>query len=133
MFWSSWLDFIPGLTDHELPAIVREVAAAGAGCVGYVMLRLPYAVKEIFAQWLSDHFPDRKERVLGRLRDMRQGNLNDPRFGARMTGEGPVAEAIRAMFHMARKRAGLERTRFQLSAVSFRRPGGQRLLPFGEE
>jgi DNA repair photolyase len=124
---------IPGLTDHELPAIVHEAAAAGAGWAGYVMLRLPYAVKDIFAQWLTDHFPEKRERVLGRLRDMRQGKLNDPRFGVRMTGEGPVADAIGRMFQVARKRAGLERERLHLSTEFFRRPYEQRLLPFGEE
>lgn len=123
---------IPGLTDHELPAIVREAAAAGAGGAGYVMLRLPFAVKDIFSQWLTDHFPEKKERVLGRLRDMRQGKLNDPRFGVRMTGEGPVAEAIHRMFQVARKRAGLEKVRFELSAASFRRPPEPGWLPFGE-
>jgi DNA repair photolyase len=123
---------IPGLTDHELPAIVQECAAAGARFAGYVMLRLPHSVKEVFSDWLDAHFPERKEKVLGRLRDMRNGKLNDPRFGHRMRGEGPVAEAIRAMFTLARKRAGLEHRRLDLSTQFFRRPGAQRLLPFGD-
>ena len=123
---------IPGLTDHELPAIVRECAAAGARWAGYVMLRLPYAVKDVFAQWLDDHFPEKKERVLGRLRDMRQGKLNDSRFGFRMKGEGPVADAIGNMFRLARKRAGMETTGLELSTASFRRPREQGWLQFGK-
>jgi DNA repair photolyase len=121
---------IPGLNDHEIPAIVEACAAAGARCAGFVMLRLPYAVKDVFSQWLDAHFPEKKERVLGRLRDMRQGDLNDPRFGQRMRGEGPVAEAIGNLFRLSRKRAGLDNVRFELSTDSFRKPGSQQMLPF---
>ncbi|HEV8062621.1 MAG TPA: PA0069 family radical SAM protein [Gemmataceae bacterium] len=123
---------IPGLTDHELPAIVQATAAAGARWAGFVMLRLPFAVKDIFAQWLDTHFPEKKERVLGRLRDMHGGKINDNRFGYRMTGEGPVADAIRTMFQLARKRAGMSRERIELSTASFRRLQEQPWLPFGE-
>ncbi len=121
---------IPGLTDHEMPAIIQACAEAGARFAGYVMLRLPYAVKDVFSQWLDAHFPEKKERVLGRLRDMREGKLNDPRFGHRMRGEGPVADAIRDMFRLSRKRAGLDKRGFELSADCFRRPGSQQWLPF---
>src|SRR5690606_19633627 len=79
---------IPGLTDHELPAILEAAAKAGATTAGYIVLRLPFAVKELFDQWLDAHYPDRKSRVLGRIRGIRGGNLNDPRFGSRMKGEG---------------------------------------------
>jgi DNA repair photolyase len=123
---------IPGLTDHEMPALVQACADAGAQFAGYVILRLPYAVKDVFTQWLEAHFPEKKERVLGRLRDMRDGKLNDPRFGQRMRGEGPVAEAIRDMFRMSRKRAGLDNRGFELSAEFFRRPGSQQWLPFDD-
>ena len=121
---------IPGLNDHEVPAIIRETAAAGASRAGYVMLRLPFAVKEVFSQWLDVHFPEKKERVLGRLRDMHQGKLNDNRFGHRMRGEGPVADAIRNMFLLARKRAGMESTGMELSTASFKRPPEPGWLPF---
>jgi DNA repair photolyase len=124
---------IPGLTDHELPAIVQATAAAGARWAGFVMLRLPYAVKDIFGQWLDTHFPEKKERVLGRLKDMHGGKINDNRFGYRMTGEGPVADAIRTMFQLARKRAGMSREKLELSTASFRRPQEQPWLPFGDE
>src|SRR5262249_38290111 len=71
---------IPGLTDHELPALLAAAAEAGARYAGYVLLRLPHGVADLFTAWLERHFPDRKERVLGRLRDMRGGRLNDSRF-----------------------------------------------------
>ena len=123
---------IPGLTDHEMPAIVQECVNAGAQFAGYVMLRLPYAVKEVFSQWLDAHFPEKKEKVLGRLRDMREGKLNDARFGHRMRGEGPVADAIRGMFQLSQKRSGMVNRRLELSTDFFRRPGAQQWLPFGD-
>jgi DNA repair photolyase len=120
---------IPGLTDHELPAIVEAAAAAGARHAGYVLLRLPLGVAELFEQWLARHFPDKKERVLNRLRSLRGGRLNDARFGHRMRGEGKIAEMIRQLFALACRRAGIQGRAPELSAAAFRRPGGtQRLL-----
>src|SRR5262249_49260060 len=77
---------IPGLTDHEIPAILAAAAEAGAKSASYVVLRLPHAVAPLFEQWLESHFPDRKTNVLNRIRSMRSGQLNDPRFGSRMRG-----------------------------------------------
>jgi DNA repair photolyase len=118
---------IPGLTDHELPAILEAAAAAGAVTASYILLRLPFGVKELFADWLERHYPDRKDKVLGRVRGVRSGRLNDPRFKSRMRGEGPYAEQIRSMFEVARRRYGLDRPREPLSTEAFRRlaPGGQ--------
>jgi len=79
---------IPGLTDHEMPAIVAATAAAGARFAGYTVLRLPYAVAELFERWLEQHFPAKKQCVLGRLGVLRGGKRNDARFGWRMRGEG---------------------------------------------
>jgi len=118
---------IPGLTDHEMPAILRAAAGAGARFAGYVPLRLPYAVKELFERWLDDHFPDRKPKVLARLRDLRGGKLNDPRFGSRLRGEGIFAEEIRALFAIACRRAGIAEGRVELSADAFRRPHAAQL------
>ena len=98
---------ILGLTDHEMPAILAAAAKAGAQTAGYVPLRLPYAVKEIFERWLDDHFPDRKEKILGRIRSIRGGRLNDPNFGSRLRGEGVFAEELRALFTIASRRAGI--------------------------
>ena len=82
---------IPGLTDSEAPAIAQAAVKAGASFAGYVALRLPFAVKSLFEQWLEQHFPDRKEKVLNRIRAIRGGKLNDPNFKSRMKGEGIFA------------------------------------------
>ena len=118
---------VPGLTDHELPAILTAAAEAGARSAAYIPLRLPGAVAEIFQRWLQDHFPDRKERVLNRIREIRGGRLNDPRFGSRMKGEGPYWEQVCAMFRTVSRKLGLDHERPTLSTAAFRRPaaGGQ--------
>jgi DNA repair photolyase len=118
---------IPGLTDHELPAIVEAAATAGARTASYILLRLPHGVKELFADWLERNFPDRKERVLSRVREVRSGKLDDSRFRSRMRGEGPYAEHIRSMFQVAKRRHGLDGPLEPLSTEAFRRPapGGQ--------
>jgi len=114
---------VPAITDHEIPKILEAAAAAGAQSAGWVMLRLPGAVAGLFESWLEEHFPDRKEKVLNRLRDLRGGKLYDPRFGSRMRGEGIFAEQMQAVFETARRRHGLDQRRFELSTAAFRRPG----------
>ncbi|MEI7684431.1 MAG: PA0069 family radical SAM protein, partial [Planctomycetota bacterium] len=89
---------IPGLTDHEIPAILEAAREAGACHANYTMLRLPHGIKELFSTWLEQRFPTKKDKVLGRIRDMRGGELNDPSFGSRMKGAGPIAEMIRQVF-----------------------------------
>ena len=79
---------IPGLNEHEIPAILGAARRAGARSAGYTLLRLPYGVKDIFSAWLAEHLPEARQRILGRIRDMRGGALNDSRFGMRMRGEG---------------------------------------------
>ena len=119
---------IPGLTDHEVPAILQEAANRGACFSGYTIVRLPLAVRPLFEHWLEQHFPGKKERVLGRIRSMRGGKLNDPNFGSRMHGEGPLAEAIERLFELARRKAGIGRRGHELSTAAFRRPQhGQQL------
>jgi DNA repair photolyase len=113
---------IPGLNDHELPNLLSAAAASGAGFAAYVPVRLPGAVRPIFEDWLMRHFPDRKEKVLNRIRSMRGGGLNDPRFGSRMRGEGVFAEHVARLFDVSCRRAGIERGRFpKLSTAAFRR------------
>ncbi len=114
---------IPGLNDHEIPAILEGAARAGACFAGYVMLRLPFAVKSLFEEWLTRHFPERRTRVLGRIADMRGGRLNDPRFGSRMRGEGPLAALVEELFTTARDRAGIPRHAPPLRTDRFRRRG----------
>ena len=114
---------IPGLTDHEVPAILKAAAEAGATTAGRTVVRLPYGVKDLFSDWLTAHFPDRKDKVLNRVRAMRDGKLNDPNFGSRMSGEGPFAESIHQMFELHRRKLGLTR-HVDLSTDAFRRPPG---------
>src|ERR1051326_1997063 len=122
---------IPGLTDHEMPAIIGAAVKAGAQFAGYVVLRLPYAVATLFEQWLARHFPDRQEKVLNRIRAIRGGQLTDSRFESRMTGEGIFAEQIEAMFNVVCRKAGIQDARPNLSTASFRRPAGRQLELFG--
>jgi DNA repair photolyase len=118
---------IPGLTEHEVPALLAASAAAGARQARYVILRLPHTVKDVFLQWLDDHEPGRKDRVLARLRDLRGGKLYNATFGDRMRGAGIFAEQIRRMFEVAARRAGLNGEETPLSTAHFRRPGGVQL------
>ncbi len=122
---------IPGLTDAEIPAILKAAAKAGASFAGYSVVRLPHAVKELFTEWLEQHYPDRKSKVLNRIRGVRDGGLNDPKFGSRMSGEGVYAEQIGALFELSRKKATLPATRPKLSAAAFRLPPGPQLTLFG--
>ena len=116
---------IPGLNDHELPDLLSAAAGAGATFAAYVPVRLPGAVRPLFEGWLSRNFPDRKEKVLNRIRSMRAGDLNDPRFGSRMKGEGFVAEHIAQLFEISCRRAGIEAGRFpKLLTEAFRSGGG---------
>ncbi|MDT8340066.1 MAG: PA0069 family radical SAM protein [Longimicrobiales bacterium] len=112
---------IPGLTDEEVPAILRAAREAGAGWAGYILLRLPHGVKALFADWLADHFPERRERVLNRLREAYGGRLYDAAFGVRGQGTGAYADQIRALFRSAARRLGLEAPP-TLSTAAFRRP-----------
>src|SRR5262245_3907471 len=119
---------IPGLTDHEMPSILEAAVEAGAQFAGYTLLRLPLGVKELFQAWLEQHFPEKKEKVLSRVRDIRGGKLNEARFGARMNGQGPWAEIIRSVFHLHRERLGLPREVPELSTAAFRNPDQRSLF-----
>jgi DNA repair photolyase len=121
---------IPGLTDHEVPKILEACANAGAQFAGYTVVRLPWAVAPLFECWLEEHFPERKEKVLGRIRHLRgNGRLNDSKWHARMTGEGIFAEQIANIFEVSCRRAGMG-ARPKLSTASFRRPKEQLDLPW---
>ena len=100
---------IPALNDHEIEAVLEAAAATGVSQAGYVLLRLPHEVKELFAAWLQAHAPLRAERVLALVRQCRNGRLNDPTFGRRMRGDGPYAELIARRFALAKRRLGLDR------------------------
>ncbi len=123
---------IPALNEPEIPAILDAAADAGAKFSTYTLLRMPHGVKDIFAEWLETHLPLKAPTVLSRIRAMRGGRLNDPDFGARFQGEGIFAEQIRNMFLVCSQRAGLNRTKMELSTAHFRRPGEAEQLPLFE-
>lgn len=112
---------IPGLNDHEIPRILSAAAKAGGQFASYTIVRMPLSVAPIFCDWLAAHFPDRKEKILGRIRSMRQGKLNSSEFGRRMRGEGFLAEQIHRIFEVSSRRYGLDRISRQLSSAAFRR------------
>ena len=122
---------VPALTDHELPAILEAAAEAGAGCAGYSLLRLPFGVKDLFERWLQENYPDRKDKVLNRIREIRGGRLNEPDFRKRMKGQGIFAEQVETLFRAACRKLGLTRRAWNLSTASFRRETDQLSL-FGD-
>jgi len=124
---------IPGLTDHEIPRVLEACRDAGALGAGYVTLRLPHAVAPLFEDWLDRHFPERKQKVLNRVRSIRGGRLNDPRFGDRMRGEGPFADQIRSLFRATCRRLCLNERNFSLNTAAFRRPARGSQLGFFDE
>ena len=121
---------IPGLTDHEMPAILKAAREAGATAAGFTVVRLPYANAPLFEKWLETHFPDRKEKVLNRIKAMRGGKMYDAQWGKRFHGEGIFADQIVSMFDVARRKAGFTDDHRELSTASFRRPGGAQLQLF---
>lgn len=116
---------IPGLTDDELPAILEAAASAGATFASYILLRLPYGVKELFDAWLEQHVPARRNKILNRIREMRGGKLNDSRFSVRGRGEGPWADQLKGLFRVTSARLALDRPP-SLSTDAFRVPESER-------
>jgi DNA repair photolyase len=121
---------IPGLTDSEAPAIAQAAAEAGAEFCGYVALRLPFAVKLLFEEWLEQHYPEKKEKILNRIRSIRSGKLNDPNFKSRMRGDGVFAEQMSQLFQLAQKQAGIHDRWPKFSTEHFRRPRKDQLSLF---
>jgi DNA repair photolyase len=122
---------IPAVNDSELERIVAAAAEAGAFRAGYVLLRLPHELKQLFRQWLDEHMPDRAEHVMSLVRGARDGKENDPRFGSRMRGSGAWAQLLHDRFALACKRHGLSVGRMrELSCAHFKPPsrGGQMAL-----
>jgi DNA repair photolyase len=118
---------IPGLTDEEIPSIVSAAARAGARFAGMTPLRLPYAVKSLFEDWLEAHLPERKNKILHRIEAIRGGRLNDPNFGSRMEGEGIFAEQMAGLFDLACRKAGISGGAPHLSTDHFKRPAGPQM------
>ncbi|HEY6140181.1 MAG TPA: PA0069 family radical SAM protein [Thermoanaerobaculia bacterium] len=119
---------IPAITDHEMPKILQAAADVGATNAGFVVLRLPWAVAPIFEKWLEERFPDRKEKVLNRVRDLRGGKLYDPQWRVRQRGKGIFADQIGTIFEVSCRRAHLNEKDIDLSTAAFRRPSAQASL-----
>jgi len=106
---------IPGLNDHEIPAVLKAAADAGATSAGYVLLRLPHQIKDLFLEWLRRHFPDRASHVESQLRESRGGALYESSYFSRQRGRGGRAEQIGQAFAVFKKRYGLEGPLSELS------------------
>jgi DNA repair photolyase len=121
---------IPALNDHELEGVLEAAAAAGAGGASYTLVRLPLEIKDLFADWLRAHYPDRAKRVLHLVRNTRDGALYRPDFATRRSGTGAYAELLARRFRIAAKRLGLDAPARPLDTTRFRRPerGGQMRL-----
>ena len=128
---------IPFLTDHQIEPVLEAAHAAGAGSAGYVLMRLPYEVKDLFRNWLEVHYPLKAKHVMSRVHEMRGGRDNDPEFGSRMVGAGELAELLGKRFEIASKRYGFDTgkrhrtpvtTRFKPPAV--KRDDGPQLALF---
>jgi DNA repair photolyase len=119
---------IPAVNDHELPAILKAAREAGANGAGFVVLRLPWAVAPLFEQWLEEHFPERKEKVLGRIREMREGKLYNSAWGQRGRGTGQYAEQIHTLFDITARKLRFNEGMRELSTEHFRRPSAQGAL-----
>ena len=121
---------VPGLNDEEIPSILKAVSEAGATWAGYVMLRLPLTVEPVFLDWLERNYPDRREKIVGRIRSVRGGQMYDSNFKTRMKGEGIWAEQIALLFQTYCQRFGLRRKIPQLDCSQFRPidDGGNRQL-----
>jgi DNA repair photolyase len=122
---------IPGLTDHEIPALIEAAARAGARAADYAMLRLPQTVAPLFEQWLATHFPGRRDKVLNRLRAMRHGQLSESAFGKRMRGEGLFAGQVGSLFDVSCRRHGITESLPELSTAAFGRGSSEQLSLFG--
>ena len=119
---------IPAINDHEIAQIIQAAADHGARFAGYVPLRLPWGLKELFTDWIARHFPDRREKVLNRLMEMRGGKLYESDYFKRMEGQGPFADYISNLFDLACRRAGLNQERVTLDPSHFRRHGAESLF-----
>jgi DNA repair photolyase len=126
---------IPAINDGEIEAILSEASRAGATSAGYVVLRLPLEIKDLFQEWLGKHFPDRKARVMTLVRSMRNGRDYDPEWGKRQKGEGPYAKLIADRFNAARRRLGLDKPGLPLDITQFRAPpeAGEQADLFADE
>jgi DNA repair photolyase len=113
---------IPALNDEELESILAAAAKAGATVAGYVLLRLPLEIADLFREWLEAHFPNKADHVLSLVRQSRGGAMYDSRWGQRAVGSGPYADMLNQRFKLALRRYGLDRRSLELDIGQFKRP-----------
>ena len=121
---------IPGLNDHEIPKIIEAAVEVGACYAGYVILRLPFGVKDIFSNWLQQHYPARKSKVLNRVMSVRDGKLYNPEFYDRQRGEGIFAEQVASIFEVACRKNGIWENSVELNSGNFINPNKKQLELF---
>ncbi len=121
---------VPGLNDSEIPAVLKAAAEAGASFAGYVVLRLPFAVEGLFTKWLEEAYPNKKEKVLNRLRSLRNGDLYNSDYGSRMKGQGVFAKQIADLFELSKRKAGISGQGPRLDVSGFIPPSGRQLSLF---
>ncbi|MCD8534158.1 MAG: PA0069 family radical SAM protein [Verrucomicrobia bacterium] len=118
---------IPGLTDHEIPSVVKAASEAGAEFGFYTVLRLPYGVNSLFFEWVGRHVPNQEARIRQRISDLRGGKMNDSNFGDRFRGTGPAAEQMSRLFRIACNHHRVQVKAPQVDRTQFRRPGGHQM------
>jgi DNA repair photolyase len=121
---------IPAINDEEIEAILTRAHAAGAREAGYILLRLPYEVRDLFSEWLMTHFPDKARRALSLIKSTRDGKLYDSSYGRRMSGDGPYAWMIGRRFELAAKRLGFGATKLRTDLFEPPRRAPQQLALF---
>ena len=122
---------IPGLNDKEIPGILKETSDRGAEFAGYIMLRLPYSVKELFIEWIKREFPERASKVINGIKSVRNGKLNSSEFGIRFKGEGELADTVKNLFQISCRKYGLNRRMFNLTTEHFKSDFTEQLQLFG--
>ncbi len=110
---------IPGLNDSEMPAILKRASEHGATFAFYTMVRLPFAVKDLFVEWLKREYPDRADKVINRIKDVREGKMNSAEFGKRMSGTGEIADSISQLFELTCRKYHFNEKEYRLSKDKF--------------
>ncbi len=121
---------IPGLTEEEIPSILKETSSRGAKWASIQMLRLPFAVEDLFVDWIRREYPDRETRIVSRLKQVREGKMSSYEFGERMRGTGETAKAIHQLFKASCRKYHLNEEELELSTDRFRRPAGSQIELF---
>jgi DNA repair photolyase len=121
---------IPGLNDEEIPAILKAASEHGAKSAGHVIVRLPYSVKDLFVDWINRNYPEKASKIINRIHEVRNGQLNSAEWGKRFSGEGTYVEHIHQLFHLSCEKYGLNKGGHPLRTDLFRRltPGQEELF-----